>query len=110
MKVEIEDLRRVVERRNEVGGKVVLGGHSLGGSITTAYATWDFNGKPGAEDLSGLVFIDGGSSPTPVTRRGRPSRCRRSSAIAVAHVRRHPRAVRRVFNATGSTGRVLDPN
>ena len=35
--------------------EVVLGGHSLGGSIATAYATWDFNGRPGGDDLSGLV-------------------------------------------------------
>jgi hypothetical protein len=46
---------------------VVVGGHSLGGSITTAYATWDFKGAAGARGLSGLVFIDGGSSPTPIT-------------------------------------------
>ena len=45
----------------------MLGGHSLGGSITTAYATWDFDGRPGAKGLAGLVFIDGGSGPTPVT-------------------------------------------
>jgi hypothetical protein len=45
----------------------VVGGHSLGGSITTAYATWDFKGKPGAKGLAGLVFIDGGSIPTPST-------------------------------------------
>ena len=31
--------------RGRAGGKVVLGGHSLGGSITTAYATWDFDGQ-----------------------------------------------------------------
>ena len=67
MRVEVEDLRRVVLAASEQGRKVVVGGHSLGGSITTAYATWDFNGKPGAKGLSGLVFIDGGSSPTPVT-------------------------------------------
>src|SRR2546423_12061123 len=67
MNVEVEDMRRVVEAAKKLGGKVVLGGHSLGGSITTAYATWDFNGKPGAKDLSGLVFIDGGSSPTPAS-------------------------------------------
>src|SRR2546423_15700495 len=67
MNVEVEDMRRVVEEAKKQGGKVVLGGHSLGGSITTGYATWDFNGKPGAKDLSGLVFIDGGSSPTPAT-------------------------------------------
>ena len=48
-------------------GRSCVGGHSLGGSITTAYATWDFNGRPGARGLAGLVFIDGGSGPTPVT-------------------------------------------
>jgi hypothetical protein len=68
MKTEIQDLRRVVVRAMERGGKVVVGGHSLGGSITSAYATWDFGGKPGARGLSGLVFIDGGSSPTPITK------------------------------------------
>jgi pimeloyl-ACP methyl ester carboxylesterase len=67
MRVAVEDLHRVVQRAKRLGGKVVLGGHSLGGSITTAYATWDFNGKPGGRDLAGLVFIDGGSGPTPVT-------------------------------------------
>jgi pimeloyl-ACP methyl ester carboxylesterase len=67
MRTEIEDLRRVVKAAKRLGGRVALGGHSLGGSITTAYATWDFNGKPGASDLHGLVFIDGGSSPTPVS-------------------------------------------
>lgn len=67
MRVEIGDLRRVVELARKHDRRVVLGGHSLGGSITTAYATWDFNGTPGAKGLSGLVFIDGGSSPAPVS-------------------------------------------
>jgi hypothetical protein len=67
MKVEVEDIRRVVKKAKRLGGRVAMGGHSLGGSITTAYATWDFHGKAGADDLWGLVFIDGGSSPTPVT-------------------------------------------
>ena len=67
MKVEIEDLRRVVQKAAKHGDKVVLGGHSLGGSIVTAYATWDFGGHAGADDLDGLVYIDGGSSPTPDT-------------------------------------------
>ena len=67
MGVEVRDLRQVVKRATRLGGKVVVGGHSLGGSITTAYATWDFNGKPGAKGLSGLVYIDGGSSPEPIT-------------------------------------------
>jgi pimeloyl-ACP methyl ester carboxylesterase len=67
MGVEIGDLRRVVQLARKHDRRVVLGGHSLGGSITTAYATWDLDGTPGAKGLSGLVFIDGGSSPTPVS-------------------------------------------
>jgi hypothetical protein len=59
MGVAVQDLRRVVKLAARDGRTVVLGGHSLGGSITTAYATWDFGGKPGAADLSGLVFVDG---------------------------------------------------
>ncbi|HEY0631732.1 MAG TPA: hypothetical protein VGC98_06735, partial [Thermoleophilaceae bacterium] len=68
MKTEIGDLRRVVQHAQaRHARKIVVGGHSLGGSITTAYATWDFGGKPGAKGLAGLVFIDGGSGPKPVT-------------------------------------------
>lgn len=67
MKTQMQDLKRVVDRAQKRGGKVVVGGHSLGGTMTSAYATWDFKGKPGAKGLDGLVFIDGGSSPTPVT-------------------------------------------
>ncbi len=60
MKVAIDDLQKVVALARKGGRKVVLGGHSLGGSIAQAYATWDFAGRAGAKDLSGLVFIDGG--------------------------------------------------
>src|SRR5690349_19845682 len=67
MNTEINDLRVVVKAAARKGRNVVMGGHSLGGSITTAYATWDFNGRPGGRDLSGLVLIDGASSPTPVS-------------------------------------------
>src|SRR5262249_58664869 len=67
MRVEIEDLDRVVKEAKRHGRRVVVGGHSLGGSITAAYATWDFKGKAGARRLHGLVFIDGGSGPTAIT-------------------------------------------
>ena len=67
MNTEINDLRVVVKAAQRKGRNVAMGGHSLGGSIATAYATWDFNGRPGGRDLSGLVLIDGASSPTPVT-------------------------------------------
>ncbi len=44
-----------------------VGSPSSGAWITTAYATWDFNGKAGAKGLSGLVFIDGASGVDPIT-------------------------------------------
>jgi pimeloyl-ACP methyl ester carboxylesterase len=62
----VEDLKVVIEKAKALGGKVVLGGHSLGGSVVTAYATWDFGGKPGAGGLSGLVYDDGGSGPASI--------------------------------------------
>jgi hypothetical protein len=67
MNTAMQDLRRVVLRAQRLRGNVVVGGHSLGGQMTTAYATWDFNGNPGARGLAGLVFIDGASGPTSIT-------------------------------------------
>ena len=66
MNVAVQDLRVVINAATTLGGKVVLGGHSLGGSVVTAYATWDFGGTAGAFGLAGLAYIDGSSSPTPV--------------------------------------------
>jgi pimeloyl-ACP methyl ester carboxylesterase len=53
--------------------RVILAGHSLGGSIVEEYAAWDFAGTPGYADLAGLVMIDGvaggeGASTLPVTQ------------------------------------------
>ena len=61
MEVAVQDLRRVVRAAGRGGRQVVLGGHSLGATIATAYASWDFAGRPGARDLAGLVLVDGGS-------------------------------------------------
>ena len=95
MNTEINDLRVVVKAAGRHGRNVAMGGHSLGGSIATAYATWDFNGRPGGRDLSGLVLIDGASSPTPVTRRpGADLAQQPADLLAVALLRRHPRSVR----------------
>ncbi|HEX3292668.1 MAG TPA: hypothetical protein VHR38_02915 [Solirubrobacterales bacterium] len=61
MGVALNDARAVVIRaRNHGRRQVVLGGHSLGASLTVAYAAWDFNGRPGYKDLRGLVLMDGG--------------------------------------------------
>jgi hypothetical protein len=111
MRVEIEDLRRVVVHARRHGRRIVVGGHSLGGSITTAYATWDFGGKPGAKGLAGLVYIDGGSDPNAIT----PDEARQSLAalqsgspwLSFGGI---PAPYAGVFNATGALGSLIDPN
>jgi hypothetical protein len=111
MKVEIGDLRKVVRAAKRRGGRVVVGGHSLGGTITAAYATWNFGGKPGAAGLSGLVFIDGGSSPTAVraVQAGQElAKLQTSSPWLAFGGIGAPFAG--LFNATGSTGALIDPN
>ncbi len=61
MAVALNDARAVVKLARKHGRRhVALGGHSLGASLTVAYAAWDFKGRPGYKDLDGLVLIDGG--------------------------------------------------
>jgi pimeloyl-ACP methyl ester carboxylesterase len=111
MRVEVEDLHRVVRAARRGGRRVVLGGHSLGGSITTAYATWDFDGRPGARDLAGLVYIDGGSSPQPVTdadARAALQRLQSGSPWRAFGGIQAPFAG--LFQMTGSTSALIDPN
>ena len=111
MAVEVGDLRRVVKAADRRGKRVVLGGHSLGGSITTAYATWDFKGDSGAEDLSGLVFIDGGSSPTPVTaEQAAQSLTDLEGSSPWLSFGGIPAPFAGLFNSLGSTAAILAPN
>ena len=111
MNVELHDLRDVVKAAEKHGGKVVLGGHSLGGTITSAYATWDFDGQAGAKGLSGLVFIDGAAArsrsarATPRKRSRACSRARHGSRSA-ASARRSPG----IFANVGSGLAFEDPN
>ena len=111
MNTEIHDLRRVVMRAQKLGGKVVVGGHSLGGSITSAYATWDFGGKPGARGLAGLVFIDGASSPTPMTASDAQQRLtdldNGSPWLSFGGI---AAPFTGLFNTSGSLSVLLDPN
>jgi dienelactone hydrolase len=60
LSLALQDVRRVVLSARRQGKRVILGGHSLGASMTVAYASWDFAGHPGYKDLEGLVLIDGG--------------------------------------------------
>jgi hypothetical protein len=100
-----------VQAAGEHKRRVVMGGHSLGGTITTAYATWDFNGRPGAADLAGLVFIDGGSRETPITAeqatQSLTSLEQGTPWLAFGGI---PAPFLGVFSATGSTAAVVDRN
>jgi pimeloyl-ACP methyl ester carboxylesterase len=113
MNVAVQDLRRVIESAHQLGGKVVLGGHSLGGSVVTAYATWDFGGHAGADDLAGLVYIDGGSGTTAI------SATDATAALAALDVPSQtpwlafggiPAPYAGIFSSTGSAAALLDPN
>jgi pimeloyl-ACP methyl ester carboxylesterase len=113
MDVAVEDLQRVIGAAKRLGGKVVLGGHSLGGSVVTAYATWDFGGRAGADDLAGLVYIDGGSSPTAMSANEGTQALQSLDAAKASPWLSFggisaPYAG--LFNATGSAAALLDPN
>lgn len=57
----MEDLHRVITKARARGKRrVILGGHSLGGSEAAIYPAWDFHGRAGYKDLAGIVGIDGG--------------------------------------------------
>jgi pimeloyl-ACP methyl ester carboxylesterase len=113
MNVAVEDLHRVIEAAKSLGGKVVLGGHSLGGSVVTAYATWDFSGRAGADDLAGLVYIDGGSGPIAISSQAATSELRSLDApdaspwLAFGAI---TAPFAGLFNATGSAAALRDPN
>ncbi len=110
MRVAVEDLKHVIAAARRLGGKVVLGGHSLGGSVVTAYATWNFNGRAGATQLAGLVYDDGGSGP--------PESAQAASA-ALATLRTHspwlafggiPAPFAGLFSTGGALAALIAPN
>ena len=111
MQVAVEDLHRVIEAARKRGGEVVLGGHSLGGAIVTAYATWNFNGRAGADELGGLVYIDGGSLPAVSAAAARSQlqildSSETSPWLAFGSI---PAPFAGLFSATGSTAALIDP-
>jgi pimeloyl-ACP methyl ester carboxylesterase len=111
LKVAVEDLHDVIGAARRLGGQVVLGGHSLGGSVVTAYATWNFGGKPGGDELAGLVYDDGGSSAPAVSasaaRSALATLANSTPWLAFSNV---PAPVLGVFSAVGSTAALIAPN
>jgi hypothetical protein len=113
LNVAVQDLHVVITAAKKLGGRVVLGGHSLGGSVVTAYATWDFDGHAGADDLAGLVYIDGGSSPSAVTPQAATAELQALDAPATSPWLAFGGIVAPyagLFEATGSAAALLDPN
>lgn len=113
LRVAVHDIRRVVKAAGAGGRSVVLGGHSLGGRIATAYAAWNFGGRPGVRDLDGLVFIDGGGTstqlPTAAQARADLTALQSGSPFLDLLGLGLPWASG-VFNALGSTSAVVRPN
>ena len=111
MAVAVNDLRTVIAAARKLRGRVVLGGHSLGGSVITAYATWDFGGRPGADQLAGLVYDDGGSTATTVSAATAHQELRTLSSstpwLAFSGV---PAPDLGLFSAVGSTAALIAPD
>ena len=62
LEVHLRDLHELVKRAQTVADTVVLGGHSLGASMASLYAAYDFGGAAGRlgdDHLDGLLLIDG---------------------------------------------------
>jgi hypothetical protein len=114
MNVAMQDLHRVIAAARRGGRTVVLGGHSLGGNMTAAYASWDFHGRAGARDLAGLVFIDGagvgrgGAAPTAADARAALAALDRPTSSPFLNLGFGPWEAG-VFNAVGSTAARLAP-
>lgn len=112
MDVAVHDLRTVIARARRLGGRVVLGGHSLGGSVVTAYATWDFGGRAGADGLAGLVYIDGASGPAESARAARAAltgldRPAQTPWLSFGGI---PAPYAGLFETTGALGALTAPN
>ena len=81
-------------RRSAAAARSCVGGHSLGGTITTAYATWDFKGKAGrGRPLRPRLHRRRQRARAGVRRPGHAVAAAAAGGLAVADVRRHPGAL-----------------
>jgi pimeloyl-ACP methyl ester carboxylesterase len=112
MNVAVQDLHTVITAARKLRGKVILGGHSLGGSVVTAYATWDFRGHAGADDLAGLVYDDGASGPAESRAAAQKLLRKLDSPTMTPWLTFGPFGApyAGLYNATGSLGAVQAPN
>ncbi|GGN36233.1 alpha/beta hydrolase [Deinococcus daejeonensis] len=59
LNVTLRDWRAAVLEARTLTPNVFIGGHSMGGTLTGLYATYDFSGARGAKDVRGLIMLDG---------------------------------------------------
>jgi hypothetical protein len=75
------------------------------------YATWSFGGRAGADDLAGLLYIDGGSFGTETAAAARRAlaglRAARSPWLTFGGI---PAPYAGLYNATGSEAALIDPD
>lgn len=57
--VHLRDLHEIIRQAEKSAARVILGGHSLGGSLVDYYAAYRFEDGVGYEHLDGLIQIDG---------------------------------------------------
>lgn len=112
MTVAVQDLHTVITKAAKLGGKVVLGGHSLGGSVVTAYATWNFGGRAGADQIAGLVYDDGASAPAETAQAARTALSQlevpsQSPWLSFGGI---PAPYAGLFETTGALGAITAPN
>ena len=112
MSVAVGDLHRVIAAARRRGGQVVLGGHSLGGASSPPTPPGTSRGAPGADELAGLVYIDGGSFRSAERRACPPGAARRSTPrgspwLAFGGI---PAPFAGLFSATGSLAALIDPD
>lgn len=86
--VAMGDLHHVIEEARDGGRRtVILGGHSLGGAEACIYPVWDFDGRPGYEDIAGIVGIDGDAPTAGTGGFGTPITTEAQAEAALAHLR-----------------------
>jgi pimeloyl-ACP methyl ester carboxylesterase len=114
LNVAVQDLHTVISAARKLGGKVVLGGHSLGGSVVTGYATWNFHGRPGADQLAGLVYDDGASFGAAPSAQAATQTLQTfespSTSPWLPFVAGIPPWDSGLFGSTGGLSAILDPN
>jgi dienelactone hydrolase len=70
LQTHVHDVRSVIHAVPEQArrARVFLMGHSLGASMTEAYAAWRFEqGGQGSDELAGIILVDGALGGDPVT-------------------------------------------